>query len=156
MSRRNAAEKRPVLPDPQFNNRLASMMVHRLMKHGKKSTAQKILSDAFGLINERTGSDPIELFETAVKNVTPLVEVRARRVGGATYQVPMEVRQERGIAMALRWLVNFSRSRNGRSMSQKLAGELMDAANEAGNAVRKREETHKMAEANTAFALSRY
>ena len=102
MSRRNAAEKRPVLPDPQFNNRLASMMVHRLMKHGKKSTAQKILSDAFGLINERTGSDPIELFETAVKNVTPLVEVRARRVGGATYQVPMEVRQERGIAMALR------------------------------------------------------
>ena len=130
MSRRNAAEKRPVLPDPQFNNRLASMMVHRLMKHGKKSTAQKILSDAFGLINERTGSDPIELFETAVKNVTPLVEVRARRVGGATYQVPMEVRQERGIAMALRWLVNFSRSRNGRSMAQKLAGELMDAANE--------------------------
>jgi len=124
MSRRNAAEKRPVLPDPQFNNRLASMMVHRLMKHGKKSTAQRILSDAFGLINDRTGSDPIELFETAVKNVTPLVEVRARRVGGATYQVPMEVRQERGIAMALRWLVNFSRSRNGRSMAQKLAGEL--------------------------------
>ena len=156
MSRRNAAEKRPVLPDPQFNNRLASMMVHRLMKHGKKSTAQKILSDAFGLINERTGSDPIELFETAVKNVTPLVEVRARRVGGATYQVPMEVRQERGIAMAHRWIVNFSRSRNGRSMSQKLAGELMDAANEAGNAVRKREETHKMAEANKAFAHYRY
>ena len=156
MSRRNAAEKRPVLPDPQFNNRLASMMVHRLMKHGKKSTAQKILSDAFGLINERTGSDPIELFETAVKNVTPLVEVRSRRVGGATYQVPMEVRQERGIAMALRWLVNFSRSRNGRSMAQKLAGELMDAANEAGNAVRKREETHKMAEANKAFAHYRY
>ena len=156
MSRRNAAEKRPVLPDPQFNNRLASMMVHRLMKHGKKSTAQKILSDAFGLINERTGSDPIELFETAVKNVTPLVEVRARRVGGATYQVPMEVRQERGIAMALRWLVNFSRSRNGRSMAQKLAGELMDAANEAGNAVRKREEPQKMAEANKAFAHYRY
>ena len=156
MSRRNAAEKRPVLPDPQFNNRLASMMVHRLMKHGKKSTAQKILSDAFGLINERTGSDPIELFETAVKNVTPLVEVRARRVGGATYQVPMEVRQERGIAMALRWLVNFSRSRNGRSMAHKLAGELMDAANEAGNAGRKREETHKMAEANKAFAHYRY
>ena len=156
MSRRNAAEKRPVLPDPQFNNRLASMMVHRLMKHGKKSTAQKILSDAFGLINERTGSDPIELFETAVKNVTPLVEVRARRVGGATYQVPMEVRQERGIAMALRWLVNFSRSRKGRSIAQKLACELMDAANEAGNAVRKSEETHKMAEANKAFAHYRY
>ena len=156
MSRRNAAEKRPVLPDPQFNNRLATMMVARLMKHGKKSTAQRILSQAFGLINERTGSDPIELFETAVKNATPLVEVRARRVGGATYQVPMEVRQERGTAMALRWLVNFSRSRNGRSMSQKLASELIDAANEAGSAVRKREETHKMAEANKAFAHYRY
>ncbi|MCY4085103.1 MAG: 30S ribosomal protein S7, partial [Cyanobacteria bacterium MAG COS1_bin_9] len=100
--------------------------------------------------------DPLELFETAVKNAPPLVEVRARRVGGATYQVPMEVRQERGTAMALRWLVSFSRARNGRSMAQKLAGELMDAANEAGNAVRKREETHKMAEANKAFAHYRY
>jgi len=137
MSRRNAAVKRPILPDPQFNNRLATMMVARLMKHGKKSTAQRILSDAFGLIGERTGGDPVELFETAVKNATPLVEVRARRVGGATYQVPMEVRQERGTAMAL-------------------AGELMDAANEAGSAVRKREETHKMAEANKAFAHYRY
>jgi len=126
MSRRNAAEKRPVLPDPQFNSRLASMIVARLMKHGKKSTAQRILSDAFSLINDRTGTDPLELFETAVRNATPLVEVRARRVGGATYQVPMEVRQERGTAMALRWLVNFSRARNGRSMAQKLAGELMD------------------------------
>ena len=106
MSRRNAAEKRPVLPDPQFNNRLASMMVHRLMKHGKKSTAQKILSDAFGLINERTGSDPIELFETAVKNVTPLVEVRARRVGGATYQVAMEVRPKREQTLAMTWIVD--------------------------------------------------
>lgn len=156
MSRRNAAEKRPVLPDPQFNSRLASMIVARLMKHGKKSTAQRILSDAFSMINERTGTDPLELFETAVRNATPLVEVRARRVGGATYQVPMEVRQERGTAMALRWLVNFSRARNGRSMAQKLAGELMDAANEAGSAVRKREETHKMAEANKAFAHYRY
>ena len=123
---------------------------------GKTTTTERILSDAFGLINERTGGDPLELFETAVKNATPLVEVRARRVGGATYQVPMEVRQERGTAMALRWLVSFSRARNGRSMAQKLAGELMDAANEAGNAVRKREETHKMAEANKAFAHYRY
>ena len=106
MSRRNAAEKRPVLPDPQFNSRLASMIVARLMKHGKKSTAQRILSDAFSMINERTGTDPLELFETAVRNATPLVEVRARRVGGATYQVPMEVRQERGTAMALRWPVS--------------------------------------------------
>jgi len=109
---RNAAEKRPILPDPQFNSRLATMIVARLMKHGKKSTAQRILSDAFSLIGERTGANPLEVFETAVKNATPLVEVRARRVGGATYQVPMEVRQERGTAMALRWLVNFSRARN--------------------------------------------
>ena len=156
MSRRNAAERRPILPDPQFNNRLATMMVARLMRHGKKSTAQRIFSGAFSIIHDRTGSDPIELFETAVKNATPLVEVRARHVGGATYQVPMEVRQERGTAMALRWLVNFSRARNGRSMAQKLASELMDAANEAGSAVRKREETHKMAEANKAFAHYRY
>ena len=126
------------------------------MKHGKKSTAQKILSDAFSLISERTGGNAVELFETAVKNSTPLVEVRARRVGGATYQVPMEVRQERGTAMALRWLVTFSRGRNGKSMSQKLAGELMDAANETGSAVKKREDTHKMAEANKAFAHYRY
>jgi small subunit ribosomal protein S7 len=156
MSRRNAAEKRPVQPDPQFNSRLASMMVARLMRHGKKATAQGILSDAFSLIGERTGGEPLEVFETAVRNATPLVEVRARRVGGATYQVPMEVRQERGTAMALRWLVNFSRARGGRSMAQKLAGELMDAANETGSAVRKREETHKMAEANKAFAHYRY
>ena len=156
MSRRNAAVKRPILPDPQFNNRLATMMVARLMKHGKKSTAQRILSDAFGLIGERTGGDPIELFETAVKNATPLVEVRARRVGGATYQVPMEVRQEREKLTSQRSAMAVPRSRNGRSMAQKLAGELMDAANEAGNAVRKREETHKMAEANKAFAHYRY
>ena len=123
---------------------------------GKTTTTERILSDAFSLISERTGGNAVELFETAVKNATPLVEVRARRVGGATYQVPMEVRQERGTAMALRWLVTFSRARNGKSMSQKLAGELMDAANETGSAVKKREDTHKMAEANKAFAHYRY
>ena len=156
MSRRNAAEKRPVLPDPQFNNRLASMMVHRLMKHGKKSTAQKILSDAFGLINERTGSDPIELFETAVKNVTPLVEVRARRVGGATYQVPIEVRPSRRQALAMRWLVDAARKRSEKSMPQRLAGELSDASEGKGSAVKKREDVHKMAEANKAFSHFRF
>lgn len=156
MSRRNAAEKRPVTPDPRFNNRLAAMLVARLMKSGKKSTAQRILYQALDLIGERTGGDPVTLFETAIRNATPLVEVRARRVGGATYQVPMEVRPERGTALALRWLVSCSRARGGRSMVQKLAGELMDAANESGNAVRKREETHKMAEANKAFAHYRY
>ena len=123
---------------------------------GKTPTTERILSDAFSLISERTGGNAVELFETAVKNATPLVEVRARRVGGATYQVPMEVRQERGTAMAVRWLVTFSRARNGKSMSQKLAGELMDAANETGSSVKKREDTHKMAEANKAFAHYRY
>ena len=156
MSRRNAAEKRPVLPDPQFNNRLASMMVHRLMKHGKKSTAQRILSDAFGLINDRTGSDPIELFETAVKNVTPLVEVRARRVGGATYQVPVEVRSERSQALAIRWIINSSRNRAEKSMIDRLGAELIEASTNKGNSVKKREDTHKMAEANKAFAHYRW
>ena len=156
MSRRNAAEKRPVLPDPQFNNRLASMMVHRLMKHGKKSTAQKILSDAFGLINERTGSDPIELFETAVKNVTPLVEVRARRVGGATYQVPVEVKTKRSQALALRWLIEASRKRKDKKMSDKLFNEIFDAYQNKGSAIKKKEDTHKMAESNKAFAHYRW
>ena len=156
MSRRNAAEKRPVLPDPQFNNRLASMMVHRLMKHGKKSTAQRILSDAFGLINDRTGSDPIELFETAVKNVTPLVEVRARRVGGATYQVPMEVRPRRAQTLAMKWIADCAVKRNEKTMRERVAGEIFDAFNNKGNAVKKREETHKMAEANRAFSHFRW
>jgi len=156
MSRRNAAEKRPVLPDPQFNNRLASMMVHRLMKHGKKSTAQRILSDAFGLINDRTGSDPIELFETAVKNVTPLVEVRARRVGGATYQVPTEVRPERRQALAIRWIIGAARGRSESTMLERLANELLDASQNRGVAIKKREDTLKMAEANRAFAHYRW
>jgi len=126
------------------------------MISGKKSVAESIVYGALDLVEERTKRDPIEVFDEALENIAPMVEVKSRRVGGATYQVPMEVRQERGTAMALRWLVSFSRARNGRSMAQKLAGELMDAANEAGNAVRKREETHKMAEANKAFAHYRY
>ncbi|GAP97822.1 SSU ribosomal protein S7p [Leptolyngbya sp. NIES-2104] len=132
------------------------MMVRRIMESGKKSLATRIVYDAFEIIKERTGSDPLETFERAVKNATPLVEVKARRVGGATYQVPMEVRTDRGIALALRWLIQFSRSRAGKSMSAKLANELMDAANETGSAIRKREETHRMAEANKAFAHYRY
>ena len=156
MSRRNAAEKRPVLPDPQFNNRLATMMVARLMKHGKKSTAQKILSQAFGLINERTGNDPIELFETAVKNATPLVEVRARRVGGATYQVPVEVKSKRAQALAIRWLVESARKRKDKHMSDKIFNELYDAYEKKGAAVKKREDVHKMAESSKAFAHFRW
>ncbi|MDY7020218.1 MAG: 30S ribosomal protein S7 [Cyanobacteriota bacterium] len=156
MSRRRVVQKRPVPPDSVYNSRLVSMMVRRIMRHGKKSLAYKIIYDAMKIIEERTGSEPLELFEKAVKNVTPLVEVKARRVGGATYQVPMEVRSERGITLALRWLINYSRQRSGRTMAMKLANELMDAANETGSAVRKREETHRMAEANKAFAHYRY
>jgi len=126
------------------------------MRHGKKSVAFHIVYDAFKTIEERTKSDPLEIFEKAVRNVTPLVEVKARRVGGATYQVPMEVRSDRGTTLALRWLVQYSRSRGGKTMAMKLANELMDAANETGSTIRKREETHRMAEANKAFAHYRY
>ena len=156
MSRRNAAEKRPVLPDPQFNSRLASMIVARLMKHGKKSTAQRILSDAFSLINDRTGTDPLELFETAVRNATPLVEVRARRVGGATYQVPVEVKPRRASTLAIRWIVTFARARRERTMAERLANEIMDAANGLGASAKRREDMHKMAESNKAFAHYRW
>ncbi len=156
MSRRSVVQKRPVPPDPVYNSRLVSMMVRRIMRSGKKSIANNIIYDAFKTIEERTGTDPLEVFERAVRNATPLVEVKARRVGGATYQVPMEVRSDRGTALALRWLTQFSRQRAGRSMASKLANELMDAANETGSAIRKREETHRMAEANKAFAHYRY
>ncbi|AFY67303.1 30S ribosomal protein S7 [Geitlerinema sp. PCC 7407] len=156
MSRRGVIQKRSVPPDPTYNSRLVSMMIRRIMHSGKKSTARRIVYDAFKVIEDRVGSDPLEVFERAVRNATPLVEVKARRVGGATYQVPMEVRTDRGIALALRWLIQYARQRPGRAMSLRLANELMDAANETGSAIRKREETHKMAEANKAFAHYRY
>jgi len=156
MSRRGVIQKRPVPPDSVYNSRLISMMVRRIMQHGKKSLASRIIYDAMKTIEERTGADPLETFERAVRNATPLVEVKARRVGGATYQVPMEVRSDRGTSLALRWLVQFSRQRPGKTMANRLANELMDAANETGNAIRKREETHRMAEANKAFAHYRY
>jgi small subunit ribosomal protein S7 len=156
MSRRTAIQKRPIPPDYVYNSRLVSMMIRRIMKNGKKSVASRIIYDAMKTIEERTGSDALETFEKAVKNVTPLVEVKGRRVGGATYQVPMEVRPDRGTSLALRWITQFARSRSGKTMAMKLANELMDAANETGNAIRKREETHRMAEANKAFAHYRY
>lgn len=156
MSRRSVTKKRVVPPDAVHNNRLLSMTIRRVMKSGKKSLAARIVYDALDIIKERTGSDPIEVFENAIRNLTPLVEVKARRVGGATYQVPMEVRQGRGTALALRWLINYSRQRSGKTMSIKLANELMDAANETGGAIKKREDTHRMAEANKAFAHYRY
>ena len=156
MPRRRVVAKREVIPDPKYGNTTLAKFMNHVMISGKKSVAESIVYGALDLVQERSNRDPIEVFDEALENIAPMVEVKSRRVGGATYQVPMEVRQERGTAMALRWLVSFSRSRNGRSMAQKLAGELMDAANEAGNAVRKREETHKMAEANKAFAHYRY
>ena len=156
MSRRRKAIKRQIMPDPKFNDKIVSKFTSCLMFDGKRSTAEKIVYGALDFVKEKTKSDPLALFHEALNNVRPQIEVRSRRVGGATYQVPMEVRQERGTAMALRWLVTFSRARNGKSMSQKLAGELMDAANETGSAVKKREDTHKMAEANKAFAHYRY
>jgi small subunit ribosomal protein S7 len=156
MSRRTVVQKRPIPPDSVYNSRLITMMSRRLMTSGKKSLADKIIYNSFIIIKERSGGDPLDVFERAVRNASPLVEVKARRVGGATYQVPMEVRSERSVALALRWLTQFARQRPGKSMAIKLANELMDAANETGGAVRKREETHRMAEANKAFAHYRY
>lgn len=156
MSRRSSKKRRTIPPDPVYNSRLVNMTIRRVMRSGKKSLASGIIYDALKTIGERTGNDPIELFEKAIKNLTPLVEVKARRVGGATYQVPMEVRPERGTTLALRWLINYSRNRGGKMMASKLANEIMDAANETGGAIKKREETHRMAEANKAFAHYRY
>jgi small subunit ribosomal protein S7 len=132
------------------------MTIRRVMSSGKKSVAANIVYDALTTIGERTDTEPLEVFEKAIKNLTPLVEVKARRVGGATYQVPMEVRSSRGTTLALRWLVHFARNRGGRTMASKLANEILDASNETGGAIKKREETHRMAEANKAFAHYRY
>ena len=156
MSRRSTRKKRPVPPDPVYNSRLVNMTIRRVMWSGKNSLASRIVYDAFSIIAERTDKEPLEVFEQAMKNLTPLVEVKARRVGGATYQVPMEVKASRGTTLALRWLIQFSRSRGGRTMASRLANEIMDAANETGAAMKKREETHRMAEANKAFAHYRY
>ncbi|MCF2970944.1 30S ribosomal protein S7 [Synechococcus sp. Nb3U1] len=156
MSRRNRASHRDVPPDPKYGSRLVTMLIRKLMLRGKASLAANILYDAMSILQERTGQEPLPLVENAVRNATPLVEVKARRVGGATYQVPVEVRGDRGTSLALRWLVNFSRTRPGRTMAAKLANELLDASNETGSTIRRREEMHRMAEANKAFAHYRY
>ena len=156
MSRRNAAKKRTISPDPLYNSRLVSMLTMRILKHGKKSLAQKIIYQALDIIQEKMTLNPLEVLEKAVRNATPLVEVKARRVGGSTYQVPMEIRAYRGTNLALRWLTLFAKKRAGKNMATKLANEILDAFNENGNTVRKREETHRMAEANKAFAHYRY
>lgn len=152
MSRRNRPEKPETQPDPRYNSVQLQSFINRVMKRGKKSTATTLVYDAFDLIEQRAKRNGLEVFEQALKNVSPVVEVKPRRVGGATYQVPMEVPPYRRFALATRWLLAAARSRSGKSFSEKLAGELMDAANNTGSAIRKREETHKMAEANRAFS----
>ena len=156
MSRRSRAQRKIAEPDPIYNSRLVTLLVSRILQSGKKSLAQKIVYKALEIISTKTEENPVLVLEKAVKNVTPAVEVKSRRVGGSTYQVPMEVRAYRGTNLALRWITRFSRIRSGKSMSIKLANEIMDAANEVGSSIRKREETHKMAEANKAFAHYRY
>ena len=152
MSRRNSPAKRIVPPDKKFNNVHVTMFINRMMRGGKKSTATGIMYDAFDLIEERAKKDPVEVFEQALRNVTPAVEVKPRRVGGSTYQVPVEVAPSRAVSLAMRWLLQNSRGRSGRGMAAKLAGELMDAAAGQGASVKRKDDTHRMAEANKAFA----
>nr|QCI05698.1 ribosomal protein S7 [Cryptopleura ramosa] len=156
MSRRNTAKKRIIKPDAIYNSKLISLLIVRILKNGKKGLAQKIIYEALEIIKNRTTNDPLEILEKAIRNATPLVEVKARRIGGSTYQVPMEVRAYRGTNLALRWITKFSIERTGATMSIKLANEIIDASNENGNSIRKKEETHRMAEANKAFAHYRY
>ena len=154
--RKRRAEKRDVLPDAIYNSKLVTKLINAVMKDGKKGTAEGIIYDAFDQIREKTGKDPLEVFNAAMENIMPLLEVKSRRVGGSNYQVPIEVRPDRRQTLGLRWLVQYSRSRSGRGMANKLANEIMDAANGTGAAVKKREDTHKMAEANKAFAHYRW
>ena len=154
--RKRRATKRDVLADPMYNSKLVTKLINRIMLDGKKGTAQRILYSAFDIIKEKTNKDPMEVFEAAMANIEPDLEVKSRRVGGANYQVPIEVRAERKKTLALRWLVNYARLRGGHSMAENLANEIIDASNGTGAAVKKREDTHKMAEANKAFAHYRW
>lgn len=156
MPRKGPVPKRDVLPDPIYNSKIFTKLVNQLMWDGKKSLAEKICYGAFAIVQSKTRREPLEVFEEAMKNITPIVEVRARRVGGANYQVPVEVRSDRRQTLAIRWLVGYARKRGEKTMAERLAGEIMDAANHSGAAVKKREDTHKMAEANKAFAHYRW
>lgn len=156
MPRRGQIAKRDVLPDPLYNSKLVTRLINNIMLDGKRGVAQKIVYDAFEIIRQKTGKDPLEVFEACMENVMPVLEVKARRVGGATYQVPIEVRPERRQTLGLRWLTNYSRARSERTMKERLANEIMDAVNSTGAAFKKREDTHKMAEANRAFAHFRW
>jgi small subunit ribosomal protein S7 len=154
--RRGNIAKRDVLPDPLYNSKLVTRLINNIMYDGKKGVAQKIVYDAFEIVKEKTGKDPLEAFEEAMENIMPVLEVKARRVGGATYQVPMEVRPERKQTLGLRWVTLYARSRSERTMKERLANEIVDAINEQGGAHKKREDTHRMAEANRAFAHYRW
>ncbi len=156
MPRRGSIAKRDVLPDPLYNSKMVTRLINNVMYDGKKGVAQKIVYGAFDIISEKTGKDPLEVFEQAMENVMPLLECKARRVGGATYQVPMEVRQDRRETLGLRWLSTYSRTRSERTMKERLANEILDAVNGIGGAFKKREDMHKMAEANKAFAHFRW
>ncbi len=154
--RKRRAEKRDVLPDPIYNSKVVTKLINSLMKDGKKGIAQTILYDAFDMVKEKTSQEPMEVFEKALSNIKPALEVKSRRVGGANYQVPIEVKANRSQALAMRWLVQYARLRGGHSMAENLANEIIDASNGVGAAVKKREDTHKMAEANKAFAHYRW
>lgn len=156
MPRRYTPAKRPTLPDMRYNNVVVQQFINRMMICGKRSVATTILYDSFKMVSDRTKKPEIEVFEQALKNVSPVIEVKPRRVGGATYQVPVEVEPDRRLSLAMRWIIAAARSRGGKSMAEKLAGELLDAYNNTGSAIKKREETHKMAEANRAFAHYRW
>ena len=156
MPRKGSVPKRDVLPDPIYHSKTVTKFINKVMLSGKKSVAQRVVYDAFETIREKTGKDPLEVFETALRNVMPTLEVRARRVGGANYQVPVEVRPERRQTLGIRWLVNYARLRGEKTMDARLSAELIDASNNVGSSIKKKEDTHKMAEANKAFAHYRW
>ena len=156
MPRRGQIAKRDVLPDPLYNSKLVTRLINNVMYDGKKGVAQKIVYDAFDIIREKTGKEPLEVFEAAMENVMPVLEVKARRIGGSTYQVPLEIRAERRQTLGLRWIVLYARARSERTMQERLAGEILDACNQQGSAFKKKEDVHKMAEANKAFAHFRF
>ena len=154
--RKRQAVKREVLADPIYSSKIVTKLINRIMIGGKKGTAQNILYDAFDIVKEKTGNDPMETFNKAYENIKPQLEIKSRRIGGGNYQVPVEVKEDRGQALALRWLVQYAKNRNGKGMAENLANEIIDAANGVGGAVKKREDTHKMAEANKAYAHYRW
>ena len=156
MARRNRPTKRPTPPDARFNSPNVQVLINKLMTRGKKSTAERVVYSAFDRIQTQAGRDPLDIFQQAVRNTTPVLEVKPRRVGGATYQVPVEIRADRRLALSMRWILTSARNRNGRSMSEKLASELLDASNNTGAAIKRRDDTHRMAEANRAFVHYRW